>query len=66
MSSRVIHFHQLSLDLIFWNSQKLSGVEAVGDKTVITFSVRQKARVESSAISFQETCGWMTEKKVPE
>lgn len=38
----------------------------MGDKTVITFSVRQKARVESSAISFQETCGWMTEKKVPE
>lgn len=66
MSSKVINFHQLSLDLIFWNSQKSSGVETVGDKTVITFSVRQKARVESNEVSFQETFGWMTKKKVPE
>lgn len=38
----------------------------MGDKTVITFSVRQKARVESNEISFRETFGWMTERKVPE
>lgn len=52
--------------MIFWNSQKSSGVETVGDKTVITFSVRQKARIESNEISFRETFGWMTERKVPE
>lgn len=61
MSSKVINFHQLSLDLIFWNSQKSSGVEAVGDKTVITFSVRQKWRgVRSVSRRFLD--GWLRRK----
>lgn len=65
MSFKVINLHQLSPDLIFGSSPKSSGVEAVDDKTVIAFSVRQKEQVESNEITC-EIFGWMTKRKVPE
>lgn len=60
-----MNLQQLGLDLIFGNSPKSSGVEAMGDKTVIAFSVRQKEHVESSEITC-EIFGWIAKRKVPE